>query len=197
MLEGTDLNSVLRNTLHGDGTTKYHLHFQNFQVTTSKGQSLSAGLLEVVGQDAQTLFEVWQKRFREIAQAMSGTDTRNNLTDNVNKLVASVKNTMSDQCATNGVFNSLIHDLRAMVFPDGIKNWDNFSDSEKTSFNQMGNFVCKVHPLVTFVGECSKSLIKFENAVLEGKSKYALSSGGESGSVRLSWTSLFSISQAR
>ena len=55
MLEGTDLNSASENTLHGDGTTKYHRHFQNFQVTTSEGQSLSAGLRKIVGQDAQTL----------------------------------------------------------------------------------------------------------------------------------------------
>ena len=69
-----------------------------------------------------------------------------------------------------------------------IENWDNLSDSEKTSFNQMGNFFSKVHPLVTFAEECNKSLIKFENAVLEGKSKYALPSGGESGTVRLTRT---------
>ena len=66
MLEGTDLNSVLGNTLHGDGTSKYHRHFQNFQVTTSEGQSLSAGLLEIVGQDAQTLLEAWQERVEKL-----------------------------------------------------------------------------------------------------------------------------------
>ena len=78
---------------------------------------MSAGLLEIVEQDDQTLLEAWKEHVREIAQAMSGTDTRNNLTDNVNKLIASVKYTMLDQCATNSVFNSLLHDLRAMVLP--------------------------------------------------------------------------------
>ena len=55
MLEGTDLNTVLGNTLHGDGTTKYHRHFQNYQVTTADGKTLSTGLMETVSQDAETI----------------------------------------------------------------------------------------------------------------------------------------------
>ena len=48
MLEGIDLNTVLGNTLHGDGTTKYHRHFQNYQVTTADGKTLSTGLMETL-----------------------------------------------------------------------------------------------------------------------------------------------------
>ena len=39
LLQDCDLTSVLGNTLHGDGTTKYHRHYQNFQVTTAAGKS--------------------------------------------------------------------------------------------------------------------------------------------------------------
>ena len=48
MLSGVDLNSVLGNTLHGDGTSKYHRHFQNFQINTVDGVPLSLGLVEIV-----------------------------------------------------------------------------------------------------------------------------------------------------
>ena len=48
MLKGIDLNTVLGNTLHGDGTTKYHRHFQNYQVTTADGKTLSTGLMETL-----------------------------------------------------------------------------------------------------------------------------------------------------
>ena len=46
-------------------------------------------------------------------------------------------------------------------------------------------FFCKVHPLITFAEESNKALLWFESAVMEGKSKYALPSSGESGTVRL------------
>lgn len=49
---------------------------------------------------------------------------------------------------------------------------------------EMGSFFCKVHPLVTFAEEANKYMVKFEKAVLEGKSKCALPSGSESGTVR-------------
>ena len=70
MLQGNDLSSVLGNTLHGDGTTKYHCHYQNFQVNTAEGVPLSVGLIEIVDQDAQTVLSVWKERILEIAQVI-------------------------------------------------------------------------------------------------------------------------------
>ncbi len=59
MLDGLDLTTVLGNTLHGDGTTKYHRHFQNFELTTKDGETLSAGLFETVGQDAESKSKIY------------------------------------------------------------------------------------------------------------------------------------------
>ena len=41
------VDGILGNCLHGDGTSKYSRHYQNFQVPTQSGESLSFGLLEV------------------------------------------------------------------------------------------------------------------------------------------------------
>ena len=49
VLEGLDMSTVLGNALHGDGTTKYHRHFQNCQIPTSDDESLTASLMEIVG----------------------------------------------------------------------------------------------------------------------------------------------------
>ena len=55
-------------------------------------------------------FSVGKKeRMNEVASALD-VDKKDNIEDTVNKLVASVKNTMSDHCATNGVFNELLKD---------------------------------------------------------------------------------------
>ena len=40
------------NCLHGYGKSKYHKHYQRFQLTTSTGKTLSFGLSEMAGGDA-------------------------------------------------------------------------------------------------------------------------------------------------
>ena len=50
MLEG-GITEDTGNTLHGDGTSKFHRHFQNFQITTKSGRSYSFGLCEVASGD--------------------------------------------------------------------------------------------------------------------------------------------------
>ncbi len=92
---------------------------------------------------------------------------------------------MLDQCATNGAFNRLLEEVRKDILPQITSNWDSLSSSDKASLEEMGNFFCKVHPLVTFAEECNKVLLNFESAVLEGKCKFALPKSGEPRGVRL------------
>ena len=47
MLEEADPSQVVGNTLHRDGTTKYHRHYQDFEITTPSCQTYSMGLLEL------------------------------------------------------------------------------------------------------------------------------------------------------
>ena len=186
MLDWLDMGNVLGNTTHGDGTTKYHRHYQTFQVTTQSGQSLSAGLLELGSQDAESLLQAWKERVAAIATALaSGTD-QNTVNHTVDKLISSVKNTVSDQCATNGVFNRLLQSLREEVMPRVVDGWDGFDKDKKEKLSEMGNFFCMLHPLLTFAEEANKALIHFENACLEGThfSRFVLPVAGESGSVR-------------
>ena len=186
MLQNLDLNSVLGNTLHGNGTTKYHRHFQNFQVSSTDGKTLSAGLIETVNQDAESILQCWKERVSEIAKAVSGCNASDtSVIENVDLLLASIKNTMSDQCATNGLFNQLMSDLRSEIIPKVVKNWETLGEESRSKLTDMGNFFCKVHPLLSFAEEANKALLQFENSVLDGKSKFALPVSGESGTFRL------------
>ena len=100
MIKDQDLSTVLGNTIHGDGTTKYHRHYQSFQITTTAGNTLSAGLLELGSQTAESLISSWKERVSEIGVALSGKDSsEGKLQETTLKLTASVKNTMSDHCA--------------------------------------------------------------------------------------------------
>ena len=84
---------------------KYHHHYQSFQVTTQEGQSLAVGLLETAGQDSETIFNCWKDRVAEMANATCGSVTSSETLRKTDQLLVSIKNSMSDQCATNGVFN--------------------------------------------------------------------------------------------
>ena len=62
MLESSDVESLIGNTLHGDGTSKLHRHCQNFQITTTKGASLSLGLLEMARNDTTKAMNTFETK---------------------------------------------------------------------------------------------------------------------------------------
>ncbi len=42
-----------------------------------------------------------------------------------------MKNTVSDQCATNGVFNRLLQNTREEVLPKVVDGWNGFDKEKK------------------------------------------------------------------
>ena len=51
------VDGIHGNCLHGDCTSRYSRHYQNSQVTTQSGESLSFGLLEVADSDVNTVLK--------------------------------------------------------------------------------------------------------------------------------------------
>ena len=163
MLEEADPSQVVGNTLHGDGTTKYHRHYQDFEITTPSCQTYSMGLLELGKSDTEAIMDSFKYRVKEIAQALSSGE---NLTveDKVAELVTSIKNTMSDQGPTNATFNEQLTELRKELLPKVVEKWEDLSEDSKKSLEQMGNFYCKLHLLVNLGEEANKALKLFEHA---------------------------------
>ena len=56
MLEG-GVDGLKGNCLHGDGTSKYHRHYQNFQITLAGGQTISLGLKELAGGETAAIMK--------------------------------------------------------------------------------------------------------------------------------------------
>ena len=69
LLKSFDPLSETGATLHSDGTSKFHRHFQNFQFTTKEGKTLSAGLTEMAGGDASKVMEA----FNECVDSLAST----------------------------------------------------------------------------------------------------------------------------
>ena len=107
MLE--DVSGDSGNCLHDDGTSKYHRHFQDFQITTTSGRQLSFGLSEIISGDGQSIFELFSEALADLCGVIDNGDSTE---INFVKLVSSIKNTMSDLGPVNPLFNGQLKSLR-------------------------------------------------------------------------------------
>ena len=134
-------DGVIGNCLHGDGTSKYHRHYQNFQVTTKDNKTLSFGLSEMARGDAASVLKEFTSITDEICCSMSNTSAKD---VNFAKLLESIKTTMSDQGPINPLFNAQLKILRESVLPTAIENWVTFDAIKKDELKEMSNY-CKLH----------------------------------------------------
>ena len=110
---------------------------------------LSAG-----GGDAAT----YTKSFNDIIDDLSLAYSDNDVETTRAKLITSIKWFLSDQCATNAVFNENIEKLRKDLLPKIVKNFDILSENEKNLISEMGKFACKLHLIANFGSASDKAL---------------------------------------
>lgn len=61
------------------------------------------------------------------------------------KIVTSIKNTMSDRHSAEKLCNELLSDYRTELLPKVVENWDEMVEMEKENFIRMNNFFCGLH----------------------------------------------------
>lgn len=167
--------------LHGDGTSKFHRHYQDFEVTLTNGKTMTLGLVDQARGDTETTFESFMYRVKELAGCIKEGTTE----DKIARLIVSLKSTMSDQGPINPSFNRELQSVREDLLPVAIKNWDNLSDLTKSQLSAMSNFYCKMHLIVNLEEEAKKALKTFEEIVVEeGKNKHSFATN-EAGAARL------------
>ena len=177
-------DGVIGNCLHGDGTSKYHRHYQNFQVTTKDNKTLSFGLSEMAGGDAASVLKEFTSITDEICYSMSNTSAKD---VNFAKLLESIKTTMSDQGPINPLFNAQLKILRESVLPTAIENWVTFDAIKKDELKEMSNYFCKLHLIANFGTETDTYLKEFEQIMLHDdfETNFVFASKKESGAFRL------------
>ena len=183
-----DGDGVIGNCLHGDGTSKYHKHYQNFQITTKDKKTLSFGLSEIAGADAASVLKEFVWVTDEICYALSDKSVKD---VTFAKLLESIKTTMSDQGPINPVFNAQLKILRESVLPTAIENWETLDCEQKQELKEMSNYFCKLHLLANFATETGRYLKEFEQLMLHEnfETNFAFTSKKECGAFRLSRTS--------
>ncbi|VDI51116.1 Hypothetical predicted protein [Mytilus galloprovincialis] len=173
------------NVLHQDATTKYHDHYEGMQVTLKDGSNLSLGLSKVGGGDAATYTKCFNNIIDDLARSYSNPDEDS--TKVKAKLITSIKCFLSDQCATNNVFNENIEKIRKDLLPTVINNFDNLTEIEKSDITKMGRFACRLHLLANFGTAADKALKLFEDSVTDSRNPFSFESD-ESGTFRLART---------
>ena len=180
----TEGDGVMGNVLHGDGTTKYHRKYQNFQVTTKDNKTLSFGLGEMACGDAASTLQEFTSMVDEITASIA-KESDKEIT--FAKLMESINSTMSDQGPINPIFNAQLKVMRENLLPTAIENWDTLTSSEQDELKKMGNFFCKLHLLANFGTETDSYLKEFEQLSLheEYETNFAFTSSKECGAFRL------------
>jgi hypothetical protein len=162
-------------------------------------------LKRVAGGDAATYLEALKTTLEELA--LCAADTEEDVKDLQSKLFVSLKNIMSDQCATNGVFNQLLIDLRTELLPAVIDDFEQYvncliqvhlwliyfyrlPDSTKQEIISVGTYSCRMHLIINCSDAADKGLAAFEEAICEGGSNphSFLNSKEKSGTFRLART---------
>ena len=174
---------ALGNCIHGDGTTKYHKKYQNFQVTLQDGSSRTIGLTQMAAADTDAVVHAYQDRIRELANSVSSVDDDNS-EDVYKELLCTVKSAMTDQGPTMPQFGDKLQSIRQNLLPNVIQNWEAIPDDIKEGMCEFGQFYCKMHPLINFAEECNKILKSFEDITTSGKNAHTFTTS-EAGATRL------------
>ncbi|XP_071501580.1 uncharacterized protein [Diadema antillarum] len=174
-------------TLSSDGTTKFGHHYAAFDIykeSDGGSSSMMIGMRESVSGTAQTTLDTLLGLLHEITDMPGSTQT-------VNKIIANIKNTMSDRHVAEKKFNKLLKDYRQDLLPEIVDGWGEMNDAEKEQFTSMNNFFCGLHYLVGLADYASKTIKAWEEMIFGNDRVGAESLGGmhvergECGTVRL------------
>ena len=72
------------------------------------------------------------------------------------KILAKIKNTMSDRHAAEKLFSQLLFEYRENVLPDVIAGWGKMTEDVQEQLIRMNNFYCGLHFLVGLLSRCSR-----------------------------------------
>ena len=176
MLSGFDATDHLGNVLHQDATSKYHKHFEGMQVTLKDGSNLSMGLKRVPGGSGDECVSAFEEIISDLAEACTQDG---DIEGRRAKLICSIKAMMSDQCATNNVFNSSIEKMRSELLPTVVDNFEHMDVKEREDIMEKFTHACRLHLLANFAPAGEKGLAAYESAVCSGQNPHSF---GEDGS---------------
>jgi len=158
-------------TLQNDGTSKFGQHYGGFQVSLPDS-SYSLGLCEMLTGSADLILKSLQMILADI-KAVAGDGTGN-------KILANIKNTMSNRHIVEKKFNTLLEDYRCEILPSVVADWDALSEDEQLHLL----FFCGMYLTVGMADCVLSTLLQWENAYFdEPPSRHVLACKSSSCSI--------------
>ena len=151
------------NALHSDGTTKFGEKYGGLQVTTPEScYTLCLTTMKAGG--ANDFKELLTNALSDVSKTCeaSGKDTSIS-----KRILASIKNTMSDRHVVEKKFNELLESYRAEVLPSIVEGWDSLTEDQRLSLTRMNNFFCGLHYLVGLADVAAETLKNWETLLTE------------------------------
>ena len=174
------------NVLHLDGTKLNFEEIGSFQVVTDSG-AYTFGIEDMMSGEAQWYFETFRDILKEASALLTSPQE---CEGKASVMLATIKNVMTDRCATNASFVEQLKSWRNEVLPTVIDNFDDLSDEEKVTLTRLNHLFCSIHVV-------HNSGIYSENAVKEWEKIAAVLSrhGGFQSSDSRTYDMLFKISK--
>ena len=141
MQAGEAISESEHNVLHLDGTKLKFEEIGSFQVVTDSG-SYTFGIEDIISGEAKTYFDTFRELLTEAATMLVAPQDCDH---KVNTLVSSIKNVMTDRCATNASFVDELKTWRNEVLPLVIENYNDLPDSEKEKLTHVNHLFCSIH----------------------------------------------------
>lgn len=117
-----------------DDVLKNKDNFMLYSEDTSKnGNIYVLGLRDMSSKSSQTTLDTFKEIIQEICQSASNTLSSK-------ELISKIKNTMSDQAATEKCVNDLFCDYRKEILPVVVDSLDIMSSEEQNAQGKMCNF---------------------------------------------------------
>ena len=162
--------SYSTNMLHPDGTTKFGEKYGGVQITTPDS-CYSLCLTSMKAGGASDFKEILVNALSDINRTCQAVGK--NGTDMSNRILASIKNTMSDRHIVEKKFNELLESYRAESLPDIVEGWKDFTPEQQLSFTHiiMNNFFCGLHFLVGLADTSAETLKIWEQLHIDEESE--------------------------
>lgn len=146
-------------TLQTDGTSKYGDHFGTYDVSTNDS-TYHLGLRQVFSGSAQTTLDTLIEILDDL-DTVCGALGSSRVSG---KILAKLKNTMSDRHSAEKLFSKMLSEYRANILPDIVSDWSGMSEDEKEQFTRMNNFYCGLHFIVGLAEAAEATLKVWESS---------------------------------
>ena len=147
------------NMLHLDETTKFGEKYGGLQITTPEScYTLCLSTMKAGG--ASDFKELLVNSLSDISATCEAVGTSG--TNVSNRLLASIKNTISDRHIVEKKFNELLESYREEILPDVMEGWNDLTPEQQQFVTCVNSFFCGLHFLVGLADTSAETMKQWE-----------------------------------